>query len=83
MNLGFSTSAFEQLNALPQIDQVRIKNKLLHYADQKDPLKFAKRLVGHDVYRFRMGDFRVIFEKDRETLYILVIAKRDSIYKDL
>lgn len=42
----------------------RITNKIEWYSQQEDPLVFAKSLQGYfqGSYRFRIGDYRVIFD---------------------
>lgn len=83
MRLRITADALEQLGRLSRGDQERLRGKIEHYAAQKDPLKFAKHLTGHDAYRFRIGDYRVIFITEGDTLVIIVIAKRDDAYKDI
>ncbi len=52
------------------------------YAKQPDPLKFAARLTDYreGEYRFRVGNYRLIFDIKENGAYILKIAKRDDIY---
>ena len=83
MKLIISPDAQDQLERFPHLDQLRVKTKLLHFTAQKDPLKFAKHLTGYDAYRFRIGNYRVIFSIEKDTIYVLVIAKRDGAYKDI
>lgn len=55
----------------PQI-QKRVKNKLEWYADQENPLKWAKPLVDLPpaTHRFRIGDWRVSFYIENESMII-------------
>ena len=62
MRLRFTETANDQLTRLPHRTQVRIVEKLELYSLQPDPLKFAEPLTGSNEYRFRVGDYRVIFE---------------------
>ena len=64
-------TAAEQLAKLPPVVQERIKSKLDFYIHQKDPLHFAKRLTGLEAYRYRIGDYRVLFEADSKVVYVL------------
>jgi len=66
----------------------RIIKKIKFYAEQEDPLSFAKQLKGFvpNRYRFRVGDYRVIFMVDDENLeirilVILRIKHRKDIYR--
>jgi mRNA interferase RelE/StbE len=48
------------------------------FASQRDPLHFAKPLINAKIgtHRFRVGNYRVIVELQKETSAILVIAIR-------
>ncbi len=60
--------------------QDRILNKIEFYAEQSNPLVFAKN-IGKGLYRFRIGTYRVIFFIKNETMYIADIDRRDKIYR--
>ena len=53
------------------------------YASQENPLTFAQRLVDvrEGQFRFRIGDYRVIFDVAKDSIYVLKIAKRSDVYK--
>lgn len=59
----------------------RIGKTLLRY--EKDPLRHAERLIDSDLgsYRFRIGDYRVVFDLEGEEIVILRIGHRREIYK--
>lgn len=61
-------------------EQERIGRKLKEYAD--DPIRYAKKLVDPNTgtYRFRIGDYRIIFDIDDEYIVILRIGHRKNIY---
>lgn len=44
------------------------------------PLGDVKRLQGSNKYRLRIGDFRIIFDKQGDVLYIEKIGNRGQIY---
>ena len=80
-----SLNAIKQLNKLPKNDQVRIKQKLLFWEQQKNPLDFAKPLVNFRfaTHRFRVGDYRIICRTEQKELIIVVIkiSHRNDVYK--
>lgn len=47
------------------------------------PAGDVKKLQGHNAYRLRVGDYRVIFSKDGRILYIEYIHNRGQIYKEV
>jgi mRNA-degrading endonuclease RelE of RelBE toxin-antitoxin system len=81
MRVQFTSTADEQLDRLPRRLQKRIVEKLELYSQQPDPLKFAEPLTGSNEYRFRIGDYRVIFEVLHDTLWVTAIKRRDEAYQ--
>lgn len=66
----------------------RIIEKIKFYAEQENPLSFAKQLKGFtpNRYRFRIGDYRAIFIMDDKNLeirilVILRVKHRKDIYR--
>ncbi len=41
----------------------------------------VKKLQGEDKYRLRVGDFRIIFDRNGDILYIEKIGNRGQVYK--
>lgn len=81
MKIVFTKKAKEDLNSLPENIAKRILKKLMFFIEQKDFLDFAKALKGsYGEYRFRVGKYRIVFDKAQDTIYILRIGKRDEIY---
>lgn len=77
----FTQKALKDLENIDKEMQSRIATKLKEYA--KEPLRYARRLISPKIgtYKFRVGDYRVIFDIDRENIVILRIGHRKSIYK--
>ncbi len=73
--------ALKDLENMDSKTKKRIGIKLKEYAEK--PLKHARKLSSPKIgtYRFRIGDYRVIFDVDGETIVILRIGHRRSIYK--
>lgn len=83
MNIFYESEALHNLELLPKLVESRIVKKLEFFAAQEHPLSFAKYLTGLRVYRFRIGEYRVIFDVQTDTIVVLAIGKRDDIYRDL
>jgi len=83
MKLIFSGIAFKQLSKLAPDIQNRINGKLDFYLSQKDPLDFAEKLndYGFGEWRFRIGNYRVVFDVDGDKIIILKVGHRKDIYK--
>ncbi len=81
MKVWFSAIAEDQIERLPTSLQIRILSKIELYATQSDPLQFAEPLSTSDLYRFRVGDYRIIFEILHGKIWILAFKRRDEAYR--
>lgn len=83
MKLYFTGPALKDLEKLPKETKDRILKKLSFFISQEEPLKYAKAMVNNDFgqYRFRIGDYRVIFDIKREEILVLVVDHRKDVYK--
>ena len=54
---------------------------MLRYKD--DPLKYARKLIDPKLggYRFRIGDYRVVFDIENDEIVVLRIGHRKEIYR--
>lgn len=83
MNYSFKPSALKELKKLPKSIQKRIFEKLDYYVRSRDPLKFAESLKYKEIgnYRYRVGDYRIIFDVADGSIIILSVGHRREIYK--
>ena len=60
----------------------RIAYKMRFYAVQENPLRFAEKLTEprEGEFRFRVGDYRIIFDVVSNKIFVLKIKKRDEAY---
>lgn len=80
--VAYSRSAIKALRRAPANVASRIREKIEQVA--KDPKALAaniKRLEGRKGYRLRVGDWRVIFERDGDNLIVLDVGPRGGIYE--
>lgn len=79
----FTSRALKILDKLPQEIQKHIIKKLDYFLSSPNPLDFASHLKDTDLgsYRFRIGDYRVIFDIKDEIIIILTLGNRKEIYK--
>ncbi|RLF47515.1 MAG: type II toxin-antitoxin system RelE/ParE family toxin [Thermoplasmata archaeon] len=77
----FTNRALKDLEKIDKETQIRIAKKLKEYV--KNPFKYARKLISPQIgtYRFKIGDYRVIFDIDEENIVVLRIGHRKSIYK--
>lgn len=79
--LVYSPTALKELEKLERTIQERIFIALERLRIRPESCDI-KRLVGMPGYRFRVGDYRVIFDMDNNKLQILVlkIGHRKNVY---
>lgn len=80
----FKPTAVKDLRKLPKPVQRRLKNKLEFYLSQAEPLDYAVQLMGNKKsgeYRFRVGDYRIVFDKKGRTLTVLYVEHRREVYR--
>ncbi len=79
--------AKKELNHLSDNVSGHILAKLEHYCEMENPLRFAKPLEGEfkGFYRFRIGEYRVIFSVGKSgkviILLILKVGHRKDVYE--
>jgi mRNA interferase RelE/StbE len=81
MKLYITRSAVSDLGELPLHTQNRIIDKIKFYAEQENPLTFAKYITERKSYRFRVGNYRALFDVRDSNIYITSIKRRDKAYK--
>jgi mRNA interferase RelE/StbE len=49
----------------------------------RDPFRYVKKLSGSDLYRLRVGDYRVIMsiERGRMTVFVVDVGHRKGVYR--
>ncbi len=80
-HLVYTRRAVKDIQKLEQSVKSRIGKALLRFA--ADPLKHSKQLTNPTLgtFRFRVGDYRVIFDLDGDQIVILRVGHRSDIYK--
>ena len=79
--LTYTERAIKDIRKLELKIKERIGKTLLRYAG--DPLKHAEKLTESRLgeYRFRLGDYRAIFDLEDDEIVILRVGHRRDIYK--
>jgi len=71
----------KQLDKLDKNLSERIIDKVESIVE--DPFSFVKKLKGFDLYRLRVGDYRVIMsiERNKLLIFVLEVGHRSAIYR--
>ena len=78
-----SRSALKELKSIPKNERKAIKDKISKLAYFPLARLDVKKLKGyHNVYRLRVGDYRIVFEyiKEERMIKTLKVGKRESVY---
>ncbi|MFH1823290.1 MAG: type II toxin-antitoxin system RelE/ParE family toxin [archaeon] len=80
MKIEWAKKGLESLNVLEKEVSKKIVKKI---NELKENFRYfnIKRLEGSDLFRIRVGDYRVIFEIWNNIIYILKVGHRKNIYK--
>jgi mRNA interferase RelE/StbE len=80
-NLVYTRRAARDAEKLESSIRLRIGKSLLRL--QEDPLKYSEKITDSKLgsYRYRVGDYRVIFDLNGEDIVILRIGHRRAIYR--
>jgi mRNA interferase RelE/StbE len=80
-SLVYTHSAAKDIAKLDSIAKKRLKKKLELLAS--DPHHYSKKLVNSCIgtYRYRVGDYRVIFDLDGDSIVVLRVGHRREIYR--
>ena len=81
--IEISATAEKQLGKLPRDDQVRIARAISLLAENPRP-RGCRKLTGYeDIFRIRVGTYRVIYSVEQSEILIIIlkIGRRKDIYR--
>lgn len=83
MNVLFSRRAKSDWEKLEDAISKRLSEKIAFFVASGNPLKYADRLSDANLgqYRFRIGDYRIVFDVERDNIFVLRVGHRKDIYK--
>lgn len=80
MKIIISPRAEKQLKKIPKTDQIAIARKIRLLS--KSQVINEENLSGFkNVYRARIGNYRIVYKKTVKLIYIVLIAHRKDIYQ--
>ena len=82
-NLVYTNRTVKDIQKLPLEIKKRIGKALLRY--EQDPHRYSETLRDTKIgsYRFRIGDYRVIFDLEGSEIVVLRVGHRKDIYTKL
>jgi len=81
--LVYTNRADKDIQKLPPEIKKRIGKALLRY--EQDPLRYSEKLrdPNFGTYKFRIGDYSIIFDLEGSEIVVLRVGHRRDIYKKL
>ena len=80
MKTTISPRAEKELKKIPKIDQIAITKKI-RSLDEQSILNQEKLAGLQNIFRVRVGDYRIIYRKTVEEIYIVLIRHRKDVYR--
>jgi mRNA interferase RelE/StbE len=81
MMLILYPKAEKQFKDLSKTNQILIANKLRKLPLDESLLDKEKLAGYRDIYRIRMGDYRIFYRKIKTQIYVVLIAHRKEVYE--
>ncbi len=80
MKISISKRAVKELKRLPKIDQIAIAKKIREL--KNIDLSKVEKLSGYqDIFRVRVGDYRIVYRKTKNEIFIILIRHRKDVYR--
>ena len=80
MKLTISPRAEKELKKIPKIYQIVIAKKIRSLLEAK--ILNEEKLSGFkDIFRVRVGEYRIVYRKTRQEVYIILIRHRKDVYR--
>lgn len=81
MKVILSSRAEKQLRKLAKIDQIAIAKKIRELGNDTNSLQKEKLQGFRDIFRVRVGNYRIVLRSKINELYIIIIGHRKDIYR--
>jgi len=81
--IEFSPAAERQFKKFPKEVQIRLKHRIDILAENPFPRGVKKLSAEENLYRFRIGDYRIIYQVQGRALLILILklGHRKNVYR--
>jgi mRNA interferase RelE/StbE len=81
--IEFSPTAASQFRKLPKEVQTRLKQRIDSLAENPFPRGIKKLSAEENLYRLRIGDYRIIYQVQGKTLLVLILklGHRKNVYR--
>lgn len=79
--LLYTKVAIKDIKKLDKVAKKKIRLKIENYS--LSPTKFSKKLINSKIgtFRWRAGNYRIVFDMTKDSIVILRVGHRREIYK--
>jgi len=81
MKIIISPIAKKKLKKIPKLDQIAVGLKIRSINDSSSFFNEEKLSGFKNIYRVRVGDYRIVYRKTADEVYIVLIGHRKDIYQ--
>lgn len=81
MKIIISSRAEKELKNIPKINQIAIVRKIRSIKKSSLILNQEKLSGFKSIFRIRIGQYRIVYRKTAEELYIVLISHRKDVYR--
>lgn len=81
MKTILSPRAEKDLKKINKLPQIAIAKKIRSLTS--NPTNITKLSGSKDIYRERVGNYRIVYQKTKTQIYIIIIGHRSNIYEML
>ncbi len=83
MKATLSPQAEKKLRKLNKIDQIVLARKIRNLQNDGKAAQTEKLQGYDDTFRIRVGDYRLVYKKFSDRLYVILIGHRKDVYEIL
>ncbi|VVA44474.1 conserved hypothetical protein [Candidatus Roizmanbacteria bacterium] len=80
MRVIFSPRAEKELKKITKIDQIALARKIRLIKDEAFNLQEEKLSGFKNIFRVRVSNYRIVYRKTSQEIYIILIGHRKDIY---
>lgn len=81
MKISISPLAEKQLRKISKPDQIAIGQKIISLREESAFLQEEKLQGYNNIFRVRVGDYRIVYKKILPEIYIILIRHRKDVYR--
>ena len=83
MIIEIAPKAKKQMVKLPKIVALAVISKIRGLAENQLNLQIKKLQKRKDMYRVRVGDYRIIYQNSNNVIEVIAVQHRKDVYREL